>query len=114
MTYRDHNGERGPVPTDYRAHDWQVCRLLRELAEEWRARRVGAMTERLRIAAVDLHVGDQVLVTVMGGEDYHEVVALDRSDLTVVRADMRWGWHMSAHGPGWQSFDPEQALTVLR
>lgn len=30
---RDHNGERGPVPTDYRAHDWQTCRVLRQLAD---------------------------------------------------------------------------------
>jgi hypothetical protein len=35
---RDYNGERGAVPTDYRAHDWRTCRVMRELGDEWLAR----------------------------------------------------------------------------
>lgn len=39
MTARDYNGMRGAVPGPWRAHDWQVCRLLRVLADGLVARR---------------------------------------------------------------------------
>lgn len=30
--WRDYSGERGPVPTNHRSHDWQTCRLFRRWA----------------------------------------------------------------------------------
>lgn len=42
---RDYNGMRGPVPGTWRAHDWQTCRLLRELGEGYRAK-IAALRRR--------------------------------------------------------------------
>lgn len=49
--WRDYNGERGPVPTDYRAHDWQTCRVLRVLSQGWRTMEEAQLLQMCRRTA---------------------------------------------------------------
>lgn len=46
---RDHNGERGPVPGQWRAHDWRVCQIITDLADHYRTRRALRGYDRRRL-----------------------------------------------------------------
>jgi hypothetical protein len=70
------------------------------------------------VAAKDLKSGDQVRVTVMGGEEYLEVEAVDPNGMNRdheprVFARLHWGPHVPIE-PFWDDFAPDEELTVRR
>lgn len=66
------------------------------------------------VRAKDLREGDEVRVTVMGGEDYLTVVAVTDPIDSKVRVQFKWGWHVPIADSFWDELPADERLTVCR
>lgn len=69
------------------------------------------MTDYQHIQARDISVGDKIIVTVMGGEDFLKADEVIKHD-TNVEIKWSWGLHVPIGGPGWDTHDLDQEFTL--